>query len=120
MFLILGAFTAKSQTGGVMEYKPIPLEGASDNPSRSSKTESSLVDAYYVNSYTNKPIKVKLKIVETKYGVFVVATKRLTDMSWSDQSAEPIKSSKLLQSDSMAEYFEYKAYISRIGQTVYF
>lgn len=119
--LFLGGLTAKSQTEGVMEFKPIPLEGNSDKSSKSSlNIESSIIDAYYINSYTNKPVKVKLKIVENKYGMFVIACKKLTDYSWADLSSEPIKTSKLLPSTPMSEYFEYKAFISRIQQIVYF
>ncbi|SEA76794.1 hypothetical protein [Pedobacter hartonius] len=121
LLLVLGAITAKSQTGGIMEYKALPVEGAEETQTNSSlKSEGSLVDAYYLNSYTKKPIKIRLKIVENRYGVFIIASKKLTDSSWSDQSGEPVKPSKLIDSDPMAEYFEYKAFISRLGQTVYF
>lgn len=93
----------------------------SEKSSKSSlNAESSIIDAYYINRYTNKPVKVKLKIVENKYGMFVVACKKLADYSWADLSSEPIKTSKLLPSTPMSEYFEYKTFISRIQQIVYF
>ena len=118
--LTFGGLMVKAQTGGVMEYKPIPLDGKTERSDKPSLTsESSIVDGYYINANSNKPIKVKLKVAETKYGVFVVGCKKLSDYSWADLS-EPIKVSKLLPSNPLAEYFEYKAYVTRLQQTVYF
>ncbi|TCC98040.1 hypothetical protein [Pedobacter psychroterrae] len=115
------AIIAKSQTEGVMEYKPIPLYGEKEAPADKSLTNSATtIDAYYLNTYTNKPVKVKLKVVENKYGVFIIGCKRLTDYHWADLSSEPIKTSTLLPTNPLAEYFERKAFISRLQQTIYF
>jgi phosphoribosyl-dephospho-CoA transferase len=119
--LILGGLKVNAQTSGVMEYQPIPLNGNSNERAEKSLLNSaSSIDAYYIDSYTNKPIKIKLKVIENKYGIFIVGCKKLADYSFADLSREPIKASKILPQAPMSEYFEYKAYNTRFQQSVYF
>lgn len=119
--LILGITTAKAQMGGVMEYKPAtPITTNEETSSKTLFNSATAMDAYYIDTYTKKAVKIKIKIVESKYGTFIVGCKKLADVAWADLSSEPIKVSKILPSTPMAEYFEYKAFIARLQQSVYF
>ncbi len=113
--------TAKAQTGGVMEYKPVtPITTNEETSNKTLFNSATATDAYYIDSYTKKTVKIKIKVIESKYGTFIVGCKKLADVAWADLSNEPIKASKILPSTPIAEYYEYKAFITRLQQSVYF
>ncbi|WAC39244.1 hypothetical protein [Pedobacter sp. SL55] len=109
---------AKSQTGGIMEYKPAtPLSSNSTN--RIDDASASILDAYYLDGVNNRPVKIKVKAVVNKYGAFIVASKRLTDDNWFSFN-EPRQARKLLRSSSLADYFEFQVYLPVYQKTIYF
>lgn len=111
------AVVAKSQTGGIMEYKPAtPLSGNSTN--KVDDASASILDAYYLDTF-NKPIKIKVKAITNKYGIFIIASKKLVDNSWFSFS-EPRQASKLMRSSSLADYFEFQVYLPIYQKTIYF
>lgn len=135
--LFFAAFITQAQTSGYIEYKPAKRPETTANPisipdfSTPARTEqprsitstsllssASPVDAYYFDSYTKKAIKIKLKVIENKYGSFIVGHKKLSDEYWTDISALPQKATKISAYDKLSEYFEYSAYLT--SKTIYF
>ena len=113
--------TAKAQMGGIMEYKPAtPITTNEETSNKTLFNSATVMDAYYIDTYTKKAVKIKIKVIESKYGTYIVGYKKLADVAWADFSSEPIQVSKMLPSTPMAEYFEYKAFITRLQQSVYF
>lgn len=109
---------AKSQTGGIMEYKPL-TPYSNNSSSRIEDASASILDAYYLDGVNNRPVKIKVKAVVNKYGAFIVACKRLTDDNWYSFS-EPRQARKLLRSSSLADYFEFQVFLPIYQKTIYF
>lgn len=136
--LSLFILEVEAQTGGYIEYKPARRNPQSSTESRSPSTTPSyevpsraartnpvsLFDsatptyAVYLDNVTDKAVKIKIKIIENKNGLFIVGYKKIVDEYWKDISSLPVKASKVDPYSKLAEHFEYSAYI--MAQTIYF
>ena len=63
-------------------------------------------------------MKIKLKVIQNNYGLFVVGYKKLVDEYWTDLSALPLKASKVQMVDKFAGTFEFSAYL--LSNRLYF
>lgn len=102
-----------------MVYEPLPLPNQPQEKKESTK-ENSVINAYAFSNNSNAPIKVKLKIATTRYGINVVAYKKLTDETWMELGNFPYQAGKVSKYSEMAEYFEYEVYIPALQSKVYF
>ena len=137
--LFFTAFLSKAQSGGYIEYRPAqrPVSGGDlilpdfsistpnlprtpppTTRSKSLLSSAILIDAYYFDIHADKPVKIKLKVIENDYGVFIVGHRKIADEYWNDISSTPLKASKLSTQNKLSEYFEFSTYLNT--RTVYF
>lgn len=115
--LILGGLIAKAQTGGYIQYKPLKNTDSQRNDEYD-HTSATITTAYYIDQNSDMPVKVRIKIIENNYGIFIVGYKRLTDESFADLTSQPIKVTKIPVNSEMAGLYEYSAYV--FLRTIYF
>ncbi|WP_017259925.1 hypothetical protein [Pedobacter arcticus] len=113
--LCVVSYASKAQ---FMEYEPLPLPNQNSQP-KENKAEVTIVNAYILNG-ENQPIKVKLKVTQSRYGIYVKAFKRLTDEYWLEYGNLSHQASKVYSGSELSKYFEYEVYIPSLQKKVYF